>query len=113
MSRYIDKDELINRLTRMSKQFADKYIRWSLGSAVEDIIGIVDMQKEEDVAPIVHAHWTKYNGKPVESDSNGFPKDSCWCSRCHEWLVASDEYLVFGKYCPNCGAKMDEVVEDA
>lgn len=29
------------------------------------------------------------------------------CSVCGDWLSASDEYLVKGNYCPNCGAKME------
>ena len=48
----------------------------------------------EDVAPIVHAHWidTLYG----------------WaCSNCEE----EQEYTLFLKHCPECGAKMDEVTK--
>lgn len=52
--------------------------------------------KTADVAPVVHAHWeTIYN----DCGHYGFVK----CSAC------GDEYgsLTY-RYCPNCGAKMDE-----
>lgn len=49
-----------------------------------------------DVAPVVHAHWEK-----IDNDCGhyGFVK----CTAC------GDEYgsLTY-RYCPNCGAKMDE-----
>lgn len=44
---------------------------------------------------------------PARLDENGNPDESCWCSACGEWLVASDEYPVRGRYCPSCGARMD------
>ena len=49
----------------------------------------------EEVAPVVHAHWidTLYGWK---------------CSNCKE----EQEYTLYLKHCPNCGAKMDEEVED-
>ena len=43
----------------------------------------------------------------VTIDENGFTTGSCHCSACGDWLVASDEYPTRGRYCPNCGAKME------
>ena len=61
----------------------------------------------EDVAPVVHAHWKEFE------DYSGavYPE----CSRCGLvwWLdegTAEDNEMY---YCPKCGAKMDEEVEDA
>ena len=51
-------------------------------------------------------HWIDFNGNPVELE-DGIPKDSCYCSICDKWLVASDEYACYGNYCPNCGTKME------
>jgi len=105
MSRYIDEEK------------TDSVIKNELG--VYDTTDLKEMLKffpAEDVAPVVHAHWINYNGEHVELDSNGSPKDSCWCSHCHEWLVTSDEYTIVnrycGRYCPNCGAKMDEEIKE-
>ena len=70
-----------------------------------------DRPKECPLQEVKHAHWADCKGKPIELDSNGYTKVESlglWCSHCHEWLVPSDEYIVVGRYCPNCGAKMDE-----
>lgn len=50
--------------------------------------------------------WLDEYGDKVEIDDNGITEDSCWCSVCGEWLVASDEYSTKGYFCPNCGADM-------
>lgn len=50
--------------------------------------------------------WLDEYGDKVEIDDNGITEDSCWCSVCGEWLVASDEYPTKGNFCPNCGADM-------
>ena len=42
---------------------------------------------------------------------DGIVTDSCHCSECGEWLTRSDEYECSARYCPNCGAKMEEVEE--
>lgn len=53
-------------------------------------------------------HWISVeDGNDVAIDNDGFPVRSCFCSECKTWLVASDEYPVYGKYCPFCGAKME------
>ena len=52
--------------------------------------------------------WIDADGNKVGLDADGHPLDSCWCSNCGKWLVASDEYGVLGKFCPNCGAKIQK-----
>ena len=47
--------------------------------------------------------WLKSDGTPYGEE----PVESCWCSECGKWLVASDEYDVDNNFCPNCGAKME------
>ena len=49
-----------------------------------------------------HGHWIEAN------DISSSPFDAmkrCLCSECREWGVVTN-------YCPNCGAKMDEVEEN-
>lgn len=63
--------------------------------------------------PVVHAHWVSWRtGEFVPLDKDGSPIKEAVCSNCGDWLTASDEYAVQGYYCPNCGAKMDEKVEE-
>lgn len=42
-------------------------------------------------------------GEPVEL-IEGRPLESCKCSVCGKWLIASDEYGVYGYFCPYCGS---------
>ena len=54
----------------------------------------------EDVAPVIHAHWT-YDIDDLS------PMDSMMiCSNCGEY----EHIYANGNYCGNCGAKMDEEV---
>lgn len=62
----------------------------------------------EDVAPVIHAHWEIiYESSAGVTDAK--------CSNCgfeslaYENDVHTDENC---NYCPCCGAKMDEVVND-
>lgn len=55
----------------------------------------------EDVAPVVHAHWID-DGYYADFH----PHKVYRCSNC-DWSKLDVE-LPEEKYCPNCGAKMDE-----
>ena len=60
---------------------------------------IIDKMPTVDAEPIKHGHW-------INHFDDLFPEDSSVeCSVCHEYegIMANDNY------CPNCGAKMDEV----
>ena len=59
-----------------------------------------------DVAPVRHGRWELYGN---DDDLSA----SFFCSLCG-WNMDENEYLDIWrhlKYCPNCGAKMDEVRE--
>ena len=70
-----------------------------------------------DAVEVVHGRWVNRSKNQGWKDEeigtvgmiDGEPLESCYCSECGEWLVASDEYPVKGNYCPNCGARMDGV----
>lgn len=55
-----------------------------------------------DAEPVRHGHWIIHVDELSPADSTQE------CSACHgeEWLGIKHE-----NYCPNCGAKMDEVSE--
>lgn len=57
-----------------------------------------------DVAPVVHGRWI---GAPLCGN------DNCKCSECGSFhnIHANLRGEIMQKYCPNCGAKMDEVSE--
>ncbi len=50
--------------------------------------------------------WIDDNGAKVPLDRDGYTTGMCRCSVCNDWLIASDEYEVRGRYCPSCGSRM-------
>jgi len=50
--------------------------------------------------------WIDDNGANVPLDRDGYTTGMCRCSVCNDWLIASDEYEVRGRYCPSCGSRM-------
>lgn len=70
-----------------------------------------------DVVERVHGVWLDRRKEDCCADEepyvvkivDGCPEMGCYCSLCGEWLTASDEYSVYGNFCPNCGADMREV----
>ena len=88
MPRYIDADEFMSKFVN---EFWSAEISFS---SVDDIVEKL-VKKAGDVAPVFHAHWTK--------EDIGTSKIIIFtCSHCGK------EALLDDKYCPNCGAKMDE-----
>lgn len=76
-----------------------------------------DGHTEKDVTRLLSlpdrktARWLSMEtGEPTKFSpmNRACPAESCYCSECKSWLVASDEFYAIGRYCPNCGAKMEE-----
>ena len=103
-----------NRLIDANVVFAKKFTT-GLSDASGNYYGYADVVFADDIenAPtvdaveVVHGRWVDSKNNTVPFDSDGSPVRSCFCSVCGEWLTASDEYACIGKYCPNCGARMD------
>ena len=58
-----------------------------------------------EVAPVRHAHWVK---------DKRFVKDHYYCSSCDGSALKNNygEYNILSPYCPECGATMDDEVEE-
>ena len=94
MPRYIDADKLIWQV-----QDSDKY-----GTITKQVfISLLQNSETADVAPVIHGHWV---------DTYGHSLSECSACNCEfsDNIVLLNHYVMFPKYCPNCGAKMDEVV---
>ena len=82
-----------------TKQVIDIFIDW--------FMSIAESTESADVAPVIHAHWDEF------SDYTG--THYAECSRCGLlWWIeegTAEENEMF--YCPKCGAKMDEEVDNA
>lgn len=115
MSRYIDADSLKKMLGDWIREhWTEAFTGDDAGSEFMDMI---NHEETIDTAKAVHAHWigpeikngVYKGGRIVLCDRNGYIADGpCECSNCGSVLIGSDEYAVKGRYCPNCGAKMDE-----
>lgn len=92
MGEYVDRKALGNAMTIAAVNGKNKDRRtWA-----KAICLLHDMQTA-DVAPVRHGKWEEYL----------IPNILC-CSNC-DWGI---DPLCKSPYCPNCGAKMDERVDD-
>ena len=94
MARLIDAnsilDDFLKRYTGMEK---DGKLVFAACEIKQDFADMISNATTVDAAPVRHGRWKRY-GKNLGE-----------CSECGE--VVS----VRNNYCPNCGAKMDEVSE--
>lgn len=68
-----------------------------VGYSREDAADCIRYMDTVDVAPVVHGRWIMHD------DEFGL---TCECSACHI------ETMGDGNYCPNCGAKMDDELNE-
>ena len=101
----IDMDDLIRRSDAIeaikdnSFALGDDYLEINGYGAIDDIRALPSVERPR-------GEWRNIDGEPVPLDEGGRPTESAWCSECDNWLVASDELFVIGRFCPNCGADM-------
>ena len=95
--RLIDADELI--------EFIDMgHLRNPLEACFSerDVVDMLESRETIDAAPVRHGHWVLRIHD--EDDDGGYPLYHC--SMCDNPRPHKRD-----NYCPNCGAKMDEVSE--
>lgn len=114
MSEYISRNEVYQKLHEAGG--CDATDEWSKGydAGITEAIDIIDNIPTADVAPIVHGRWLWMTKKEAASYSSlGFVVDSeNWrCSQCNKH-GAGRWWARDNKFCPNCGAKMDESEEE-
>lgn len=118
--RLIDADALIKTIERKDICTYTDTAGNTYGES--DVIEYIESMPTID--HVRHGHWVCQDewdatsgiyGRciPILNRDEGYVNVSCHCSVCGEWLVASDEYAAIGRFCPNCGAKMDEAEETA
>ena len=80
----------------LSRDTAKKYLRCSGCEIVE-------------YGPVMHGRWE------ITREHNDLIDMDVWkytCSACHEYRLSSIPLSETMKFCPNCGARMDEGAED-
>lgn len=80
--------------------FWNKVAESAFFSAAEKgkIQAAIEEEPGEDVKPVVHAHWIK----------SPFGDVSITCSNCNFHMCIAESVIPKMRYCPECGAKMDE-----
>lgn len=102
MADYIDRESI-------------KYETWAVAPLCRPLMVVrkatIDNIPAADVAPVVHGKWEWFEEEHGTIDT-GWDRDWGWrCSGCKDTL--NDEYddpdnPPKHKYCPNCGAKMQD-----
>ena len=94
-------------LKEYQMQIPPEWIKYHL-DIVKDMVGIftraIDNQPTIDAEPVRHGRWI------LEKEPNGVP----YCFHCS---ICDSDFRYLGiktvyNYCPNCGAKMDEEVQN-
>ena len=105
MTEYIEKWPVVNRLIDLENEFQQykpfhgfEHAMYRKICEVEIAIG---KTPDADVAPVRHGRWEE------ASDGDGIVCPFCRTDFCT--IIYDTEHF---NYCPNCGAKMDETVED-
>ena len=96
MTKYIKLEELMKfpiRRNRYNKEHGNDFV-----SGIEMVLEYAKNIPAADVAPVVHGRWETNSDRP----------DTLICSgcKCGFDMWKHDPH----NFCPNCGAKMDEVV---
>ncbi len=100
MARYIDADKLKPDTKTFTSAYSEELIEFYSQKVIDNALII-------DVAPVVHAHW-KGVARPAlhmcdDLGNHIYHDITAWrCSICDRKTVIKE------KFCPNCGAMMDE-----
>lgn len=97
MTRYIDAENVKNKIIKYHAGLRPRYITRLDDALISDICDIIDEENQADVQPVMHAHWTI---KELH-----YPKHLVRLHTCSSCKGQSHRNY---KFCPNCGAKMDE-----
>ena len=112
MAEYIEKWSIVNRLIDIENEFQQykpfhgfEHAMYRKICEAEIAIG---KTQAADVSPVQHGRWEEMHYEGGILDGTNFYR----CSICGYERVYDDPALItVFKYCPNCGAKMDEVIE--
>lgn len=94
-------------ITQIKAKHCDKckHFRCTLCD-IDEVLTLLEEADDADVEEVKHGYWE------VCSDEYEICASEFVCSNCKESFVSSDltdeQFFETMKYCPNCGAKMDE-----
>lgn len=107
MTRLIDADALEQILSNNITDDRGGYLTMQEvvnNEAIVDTMQLIHEQPTIDTVPVKHGKWKwlscTYDRVPCEKEY--------LCSECQHKTVTHGDGLPWEKYCPNCGARMDE-----
>ena len=96
MAEYIERDVLLKAVEKMDRLDKETGAKYEYNK--EGYILLLKNAPTIEAKPVVHAHWIEEGEDLV-------------CSNCEEYALWNCEcYSECSKYCPYCGAQMDELV---
>ena len=101
MAEYIEREALMRRIKEIHCAECDSYHGVRCRACwVDDTLDYIDSEPTADVAPVRYGRW-RVDGVYVV------------CSVCNRLTLSPIvKQIPTFKYCPNCGAKMDEEVSE-
>lgn len=101
--RLIDAEALENKIN--VKRRGKVLFEVGYNMAIDKSVEAIENAPTIETKPVVHAHWeSDFDFDPEEEQEIYF----YFCSKCKNELFGNKEDF---KYCPYCGAQMDEVTE--
>lgn len=102
MTDYIKREDTIKAIE--SETYRHDYL--------DHVIDIIEYIPSADVAPVRHGHWDVREPMPMH-DIKGNLSWGNWyvCTGCGFATTAIEGHITQYKYCPSCGARMDEDTE--
>ena len=97
---YIDREKIDDKIFKSA---------WWDDRDLDVMYDLVEDAPEEDVAPVVHAHWVSH----WENDAYTEPgKYRCSACQGESLCDAYRDEIVLSNFCPHCGARMDETQKE-
>lgn len=102
MTEYIEREALIRRIKEIHCAECDSYNGVRCRACwVDDTLDYIDSEPAADVAPVQHGQWIE-----KEKYTFGIMYD---CSLCEDRILDNGHHW---NYCPNCGARMTEDIDE-
>lgn len=79
----------------------DDFATLGFKCGVDYVMDVINETEVEDVAPVRHAYW-------IESKTFEDHRIMLMCSHCTSVYDIDKPKKIMYRYCPHCGAKMDE-----
>lgn len=107
MARYIDAEKLGHLMYENAFKKDTDLQRWDNGCWIRYKLfeQVVKRTPTEDVKPVKRAYWKE---EPSYMEEDGSVEYHITCSNCNELYTIMGWQKGDYKYCPNCGAKMEE-----